>query len=79
MQRFDSPESFYEDSGFLTKYLVSLNLSVLLLTGNDVLPETNLHIMSTSLLSLTGALYIANIFGTITVVVSSLNRKHQKF
>ena len=74
MMRFESPEDFY-DSDYLTKYLVSLNLSVLLLTGNDVLPETNLHILSTSLLMLTGAIYLANIFGTITVIVSSLNRK----
>jgi len=74
MQRFATPEEFYSSDKF-TQYLVSLNLATLLLTGNDVLPESNAHIMSTCLLSISGALYIANIVGTVTVVVSALNRK----
>ena len=35
--------------------------------------------MMVDILSITGALYTANIFGTITVVVSTLNRSSQKF
>ena len=44
-------------------------MAILMLTGDDITPEGKLHIGLTCFLSITGALLIANIFGTIAVVV----------
>jgi len=54
-------------------------MAILMLTGDSISPETEIHIAMACIFSIIGALIIANIFGTIAVVVSTLNRKTQKF
>jgi len=79
MERFqrEGAPDFYS-LGFTSKYLASLYMSVMMLSGNEINPETDLHIAVASVLTLIGALMIANIFGTMTVVFTSLNRKDQQ-
>ena len=48
------------------------------LSGNEVDPESNLHIAIASVITVVGALLMANIFGTMTVVFTTLNRKSEK-
>jgi len=63
----------------LSKYLATLYASILVLTGNEINPVSDLQIAVASILTILGALIIANIFGTFAVVVTSLNRKNSKF
>mmetsp|Transcript_3540 Transcript_3540/g.5333 ORF Transcript_3540/g.5333 Transcript_3540/m.5333 type:complete len:150 (+) Transcript_3540:1829-2278(+) len=51
----------------------------MIVTGNEISPLTHSQILMVAVLSIIGALFIANIFGTFAVVVSALNRKQQRF
>ena len=72
------PEEFYSLPK-RSRYLATLYAAVLVLTGNEIEPRDDLQIAVASILTILGALIIANIFGTFAVVVTSLNRKNSKF
>ena len=65
----------YFDAPFRMRYLIAFYNAVLALTGNEINPKNELHIFTTSFLLIFGSLIIANLFGTIAVIVSSMNRK----
>ena len=70
--------SFY-DINWFDKYSYSIYNAILQLCGNDISPP-NIWMIWTGIISLiTGALMNANIFGTITSIFQSMNRKSQKF
>jgi len=51
----------------------------MILTGNEINPTNHIELIFSSILFIFGALINANIFGTIAVIVTSLNRKAQRF
>ena len=57
------------------QYYVSFYNSILALTGNDIYPVNNLLYITASLMLVCGALVNANIFGTIAVIATTMNRK----
>ena len=65
---------FYEQS-VTTKYLVTQYTAVMTLTGSDIYPDSELMVFFSCGMTVSGALLIANLFGTITFVVQALNRK----
>mmetsp|Transcript_11975 Transcript_11975/g.18493 ORF Transcript_11975/g.18493 Transcript_11975/m.18493 type:complete len:179 (-) Transcript_11975:428-964(-) len=79
MDRFQDggPDQFYAEPA-RTRYLASLYTAVMVLTGNEINPRSELHIGVSSLLTVVGSLVIANIFGTMAVVFTTLNRRSQK-
>jgi len=77
MTRFTDIDEFYEEDT-TTKYLACIYTSVMALSGNEINPVSNLHIGVASFFTVVGALIMANIFGTLTVVFTTLNRKSEK-
>jgi len=74
----DEKTSFYSIEWF-DKYSFSIYNAILQLCGNDISPP-NIYMIWTGIFSLiTGALMNANIFGTITSIFQSMNRRAQKF
>lgn len=69
---------FYSDS-VSSKYINSIYASMMVLIGSDIYPQTDQQIAVNSLLTICGALILANIFGTITFLVQALNQKNQHF
>jgi len=52
---------------------------VLVLSGNEINPVGESHVLATVVLTISGSLLTANIFGAFAVIVSNLNRKNSKF
>ena len=52
---------------------------MLQLTGNDIAPVNDLLIIAGIIHLVGGALVNANVFGTLSSIFSTLNRKAQKF
>ena len=52
---------------------------MLVLFGGDIGPVSSLHFIALSIFLLTGALVNAGVFGTISVILQSFNRKGQKY
>eukprot|EP00356_Strombidium_inclinatum_P013672 CAMPEP_0170489970 /NCGR_PEP_ID=MMETSP0208-20121228/8258_1 /TAXON_ID=197538 /ORGANISM="Strombidium inclinatum, Strain S3" /LENGTH=136 /DNA_ID=CAMNT_0010765145 /DNA_START=188 /DNA_END=594 /DNA_ORIENTATION=- len=79
MDRFvyDNPETFYHET-VTTRYLASFYTSVMALSGNEINPVSNLQIALSSILTVIGALMLANVFGTMAVVFTAMNRKNQQ-
>ena len=76
--KLDEKTSFYSIEWF-DKYSFSIYNAILQLCGNDISPP-NIYMIWTGIFSLiTGALMNANIFGTITSIFQSMNRRAQKF
>lgn len=67
------------DEGNLYQYCTSLYYTVLLLTGNDLMPQSTLQIAFLTVLLLAAAIINANIFGNIAVLLQQLNRKTANF
>ena len=53
-----------------SKYLATMYASILVLTGNEINPVSDLQVGVASILTILGSLIIANIFGTFAVVVT---------
>jgi hypothetical protein len=51
--------------------------AILVLTGNDIGPKSFSLVIVDIVLLITGALFNANIFGTISSIYQSINRKSQ--
>eukprot|EP00347_Sterkiella_histriomuscorum_P001244 403372776 len=69
---------FYTDSIF-RQYWISVYHAVLMLTGNDVLPEGDFQIAFVALAIALGAIVNANIFGSMAIILTALNRKTNEF
>ena len=60
----------------MERYLISQYAAIMIVTGNEVTPRTLYQIALVNTLSIIGALFLANIFGTFAVVVAALNRQN---
>jgi hypothetical protein len=69
----------YEETTFSHKYWVSFYHSVLLLTGNDILPKGVVQICFVSIAVTMGAILNANIFGNVALIISDMNKKTSEF
>jgi len=58
---------------------VSVYHAVLMLTGNDIIPEGDFQIAFVALSIAMGAIVNANIFGSMAIILSVLNRKTSEF
>ena len=67
-------ESFYEDSAF-SQYLWSMHTAVLVLTGNDLQPQTPSETVLGGVLVLVGAIYNGNILGNMAILIQALNKR----
>lgn len=61
------------------KYCITIYNAMLQLTGNDIAPVNDLLIISGITHLVCGALVNANVFGTLSSIFSTINRKAQKF
>ncbi len=77
MDRFlrEGAEDFSPEK-VLTRYLASLYMAIMMLSGNEINPESDLQMAVASVLTVVGALMIANVFGTMAVVFTAMNRKN---
>lgn len=73
----DFTEIYIEDSW--TQYFTSLYYSVLLLAGNDMLPQGNLQVIFSTIMIFAAAIINANIFGNIAVLLQQIYRKSSNF
>lgn len=58
---------------------MSLHTSVILITGNDVNPQTTLQVAISGVATFMGALINANIFGELAVLMAELSHKQEQF
>jgi CRP-like cAMP-binding protein len=72
-----SSDIYIEDNW--TQYFVSLYYSVLLLAGNDMLPQGNFQIIFSTIMIFAAAIINANIFGNIAVLLQQMYRKSSNF
>ncbi|CAI2362152.1 unnamed protein product [Moneuplotes crassus] len=70
--------NIYESSSF-SQYLTSIYYSILLLAGNDMLPQGDRQIMFLSIALFAAAIINANIFGNIAVLLQQIYRKTAQF
>ena len=68
----------YQESAFY-QYITSLYYSVLLLAGNDMLPQGSVQIIFSTIMIFAAAIINANIFGNIAVLLQQIYRKSFKF
>ena len=68
----------YLESGF-SKYITSVYYSVLLLAGNDMLPQGNEQLIFSTVMLFAAAIINANIFGNIAVLLQQIYRKSSLF
>lgn len=57
------------------QYIFTFYNAILVLTGNDIGPKSIYLLVMNIIILITGALFNANIFGTISSIYSSINRK----
>lgn len=63
----------------VTQYITSLYYSVLLLAGNDMLPQGNIQVIFTTIMIFAASIINANIFGNIAVLLQQIYRKTSLF
>lgn len=61
------------------QYVISLYYSILLLAGNDMLPQGWFQIIFATVMLFAAAIINANIFGNIAVLLQQMNRKSSNF
>ncbi|CAI2372991.1 unnamed protein product [Moneuplotes crassus] len=61
------------------KYFMSLFHAVMMFSGNDIGPRTTFEIIFVSFFVVMGAILNANLFGQLTVILSTMNRKASLF
>lgn len=62
-----------------TQYLISLQLSVLTMTGNDGFPRSFMEILVMSIGLMIGAVINANIFGELALIMQGMNQRTTRF
>ena len=67
------------EADFSHKYWISIYHSVLLLTGNDIIPRGTFQVTFVAMAITCGAIINANIFGNMALIISDLNRKSSEF
>jgi hypothetical protein len=72
-------DDLYTEATLANKYWVSFYHSVLLLTGNDILPKGALQICFVAIAITMGAIINANIFGNVALIISDMNKKTAEF
>lgn len=71
-------EYLYDDT-LLRKYFMSTYHGVLLMTGNDAFPDTDLQVFFVIVANTLGAIINANILGNMAVLIQDLNKKKDEF
>lgn len=74
----NSHSDIYNESSF-SQYLTSIYYSILLLAGNDMLPQGDKQIVFLSIALFAAAIINANIFGNIAVLLQQIYRKTAQF
>lgn len=74
-------DSFYElyASDFGRQYLISFYTAYFLISSGEMLPTTNAEIMIAGIVMLFSSMFLANIFGQMTVLNADMNHKTIKF
>ncbi|CAI2361263.1 unnamed protein product [Moneuplotes crassus] len=67
------------ESGSFSQYLTSIYYSILLLAGNDMMPQGEQQIIFLSIALFAAAIINANIFGNIAVLLQQIYRKSAQF
>ena len=75
-----SKTPIYDDNEEMwLKYWISFYYAVFMLLGEEISPRNTLEAATSGFLLLIGAVLTAVMFGTMTVLMSSLNRKRTTF
>ena len=61
------------------KYSLCYYHGIMVLVGNEINPIDSLNVFIISLLYIAGALILANIFATVTVIIQNMNQKEKLF
>lgn len=77
-ENWDGKTDLYNQSP-LHQYLVALYYSVLMLAGNDMLPQGIVQIVFSAIFVLVALIINAIIFGNLAVIVQQMNRKQSSF
>jgi hypothetical protein len=72
-------ETDYFEDDINYQYWMALYHSVLMLTGNDIMPIGTFQVAFTAIFVTIGAIINANLFGQLAVIFSSINRKATLF
>ena len=75
----DQEDEFLYDDSLSRKYFMSIYHSVLLMTGNDAFPDTDLQVFFVIVANTLGAIINANILGNMAVLIQDLNKKKDEF
>ena len=78
MDENNNGTDIYLKSG-VSKYITSVYYSVLLLAGNDMLPQGNEQLIFSTVMLFAAAIINANIFGNIAVLLQQIYRKSSLF
>ena len=78
LDEFEGSTELYNKSA-IEQYIVSMYYSVLMLAGNDMLPQGNLQILFSMIFILVALIINATIFGNLAVILQQLNRKTSSF
>ena len=63
----------------LSQYFTSMYYTVLMLAGNDMMPQGDIEITFATIFSLCASIVNATIFGNIAVILQQMNRKQASF
>jgi hypothetical protein len=63
----------------MMQYFTSFHVAVMCFTGNEMFPKTNFELAFSSLLILFAYIINGNIFGTMAVLVSVMNKKTNEY
>ncbi len=71
--------SRFEDSSRFTQYSVSIYYSLLMLVGENISPNTTTEMVVVSTCMIVGAIFYANLFGQVSLLVTNFNRTSSRF
>lgn len=78
LDEYSEDTQIYTDGPYM-QYLISIYYSVLLLAGNDMLPQGSIQIIFSTVMIFAAAIINANIFGNIAVLLQQMYRKSSNF
>ena len=71
--------SRFEDSSRFSQYSVSVYYSLLMLVGENIGPNTTTEMVVVSICMIVGAIFYANLFGQVSLLVTNFNRTSSRF
>lgn len=76
---YSTTDKYLYDDSILRKYFISVYSSVLLLSGNDGFPASDVQTFFVVFSNTVGAIINANILGNMAVLIQDLNKKTDAF